>query len=393
MFGKCNIFKKILSLSLMLSLVSILSGCGNQSTLHQPVPQELNDPKSYFEIVNSEKKSIFDYKTVSSDVYLNQAISYEWVGEPKFTPLYLSDDGIVYGEARSKENTLSLAAYDCNNGTFKLLKEALFQSPYASIKILVSFDHQLIFEEYDQFSGDAVYYIYDLNTGAYDKLKENEKVVPHYNLMGTSDEGIMISWYDDKSLVYVIDYYSFATKQLERIEEKNSGYPVYYQGYWYYLCVDNTDYTTQLIQYDMKNKMKQVIFETKGLEQYIFGLYSDDNHLLLVMECDSIEKVYQVDVEHKKIHYLFEDEWIECMTIKNGIVSWAGTMTLENRSRPQYYLFDIDSGIHYLYSDGTILLSNTGIAWLDLKKPDQEIDKGKLLENENSKLSYQGFMK
>ena len=58
------------------------------------------------------------------------------------------------------------------------------------------------------------------------------------------------------------------------------------------------------------------------------------------------------------------------------MMTWSGTKTIENRSRPQNYLLDLNTDIHYLYADSDLLLSNNGIAWIDLKKPDNEIAKG-----------------
>ena len=90
-----------------------------------------------------------------------------------------------------------------------------------------------------------------------------------------------------------------------------------------------------------------------------------------------------------KSFYYFESEWIEAVNIKNGMMTWSGTKTIENRSRPQNYLLDLNTDIHYLYADSDLLLSNNGIAWIDLKKPDNEIAKGQLSINENSQLAYQ----
>ena len=146
---------------------------------------------------------------------------------------------------------------------------------------------------------------------------------------------------------------------------------------------------TQLIQYDMRTKTKTVIYETTGLENCMIGLYGDANNLILMINNNSLTKVYKVDVEKDKIFYYFEGEWIEAVNIKNGMMTWSGTKTIENRSRPQNYLLDLNTDIHYLYADSDLLLSNNGIAWIDLKKPDNEIAKGQLSINENSQLAYQ----
>lgn len=354
-------------------------------------PQEINDVNNYFEIVETTVKKTNDFETVPSDTFLNNFVSFTWPDNVSFNPLYLDDEGVVYGEADASDNrsALFLGSYDCNTGEFKKLKDIGFDSLYASIKILIAYNESLIFEEYDQASGTAVYYLYDLKSGVCTEFKRSENVPPHYNIVNMSNDGIMFNWYDDLSMGYIIEYYSLKTKNFELIEEENSGYPVYHKGYWYYLRVDNDNLITQLIQYEMKTKTKKIIYETTGLNEYLFGLYGDGNNLILVMENDPLEKVYKIDVENGKFNYYFEDEWIEVVKIKNGIMTWSGTKTIENRSRPQNYLLDLNTDIHYLYADSGLMLSNSGIAWIDLKKPDNEIVKGQICINENSQLSYQ----
>ncbi|PXX80950.1 hypothetical protein [Dielma fastidiosa] len=357
-------------------------------------PQEINDVNNYFGIVETTQKQILDFETVDSEALLNDFVTLEWPADVYFSPLYLSDDGVVYGEADRSENrsALFLASYNCNTGEFKELKNMDGDSIYASFKILIVYENNLIFEEYNQANGIAYYYMYDLDTDMYKVIKQSENVPPHYNIADMDKNGLMFNWYDDLSTEdnkYIITYYSFAINEFEVVEEENSGHPVYHKNKWYYLREDKENMITQLIQYDMRTKAKTIIYETTGLENCMMGLYGDENNLILMMNNNSLTKVYEIDVEKDKIFYYFESEWIEAVNIKNGIMTWSGTKTIENRSRPQNYLLDLNTDIHYLFADSDLLLSNTGIAWIDLKKPDNEIAKGQLSINENSQLAYQ----
>ena len=87
-------------------------------------PQEINDVNNYFGIVETSQKQILDFETVDSEVLLNDFVTLEWPADVYFSPLYLSDDGVVYGEADRSENrsALFLASYNCNTGEFKELK-------------------------------------------------------------------------------------------------------------------------------------------------------------------------------------------------------------------------------------------------------------------------------
>lgn len=353
-------------------------------------PIDVNDINNYFEIIEGSKKSINDFVTISCDELLNGYVAYNWPEGVYFTPLYLSDAGIVYGEADASDNRSELyfASYDMNTGEYKNIKGIYNDSLYLSIKVISANDEFILFEEYDQANGTAQYYLFDLKSDTYEEFHRIENIPPHTTDAIWTDSGIMLNIYDEAVQHYMITFYSFDTKEFEIVEDKNSGYPVYYKNKWYYLRVDNEMFITQLVEYETETKSKKVIYETEGQNNFMFGLYGDKNNLLLVMENDSIEKVYKVDVENRKISYFFEDEWIESIVIKNNLMSWTGSITVENRIRPQIHLLDLDSEMQYLYTDNILLLANNGIAWVNLKKSDNEVGKGQIFINENSQLAY-----
>lgn len=392
MFGR-----KLFALGCISVLCLNIIGCQKEAT-HEVTnneeihiePKDVNDVNNYFEIVEGSIKSTNDFVTVSSDELLHDYLAYDWIDGIYFTPMYLSEAGIVYGEADVSGNRseLYLASYDMNTGEFKNIKGMSNVSLYSSIKVILVTDELILFEEYDQAKGIAQYYLYDLINDMYEEFYKIENIPPHTTDTVVTENGIMLSIYDELSQHYIITFYSFDTKEFEIVEDKNSGYPVYYKNKWYYLRVDNEAFITQLVEYEAETKSKKVIYETKGQNKFMFGLYGDENNLLLVMENDSIEKVYKVDVDNKKINYFFEDEWIESVVIKNGLMSWTGTNTIENRIRPQIYLLDLDSEKQYLYTDNILLSANNGIVWVNLKKSDNEVGKGQIFINENSQLAY-----
>lgn len=388
----------------ILVLASLIMGCQANFDKTENIQNEeittsqfINDSKNYFELIDGNK-TISNFARISSDELLEPYLQYPWFDDLYFTPKILSDNGILYGQADAGWNItqpmsddvqreIYLAYYDMNQGEFKIIKSMQNESMLAMIKVILVTDDLLIFEEYEQ-DKDAKYFIYDFKNETIEELYHTTNTPPHYTMSSASDEGIMLGWYDDKIKGYSISFYSYDTKKLETIEESNSGYPVYFKGNWYYLLVDNDQLVTQLIQYDRNSKTKTVLYETVGLEDHMFGLYGDENNLLLVIENDPIEKIFKVDVEKKQLIYYFEDEWIETINIKNGKMTWLGSKTIESRSRPQYYLFDLNKEINYESNDGSLFLSNNGIVWVDLKKPDQEIEKGRVFYNDNSQLSY-----
>lgn len=391
-------FGRKLLLGCVFVLVIGLSGCQKEVISDLPNDTEIigtdsNYVNDYFELVEGGIKTTSDFVSVSSDDLLNVNLVHNWPEGIYFTPLYLSEAGVVYGEADASNNRseLYLASYDMNKGEFKEIKRIDSDSLYASIKVILVTDEFILFEEYDQAIGVAQYYYYDLKNDTYEDFHRIENIPPHTTDAVLTEDGIMLNMYDETLQHYVITFYSFDTKEFNIIEDKNSGYPVYYKNQWYYLRVDNETFITQLVAYETETKSKKVIYETEGQNMFMFGLYGDENNLLLVMENDSIEKVYKVDIENKKIGYFFEDEWIESIVIKNGLMSWTGTTTIENRIRPQIYLLDLDSEMQYLYTDNILLLANHGIAWVDLNKSDIEVGKGQIFINESSQLAYKNM--
>lgn len=72
-------------------------------------------------------------------------------------------------------------------------------------------------------------------------------------------------------------------------------------------------------------------------------------------------------------------------------MTWIGSKIIPDRSRLQTYLYNVKEDIHYLFDGGGIFLSSAGISWIEYLKPEQEIMKGEIYKQGNSKLGYLDF--
>lgn len=82
----------------------------------------------------------------------------------------------------------------------------------------------------------------------------------------------------------------------------------------------------------------------------------------------------------------------EAVESVNGLVTWSGSSQQENRYRLEYFLFNPEKKIKYLNTSGHLLLSPSGLVQIHYKKPDGQIPKGVMYENNNTSLFLYNYL-
>lgn len=194
----------------------------------------------------------------------------------------------------------------------------------------------------------------------------------------------MFNFYNPENEKYTNQFYSFQDEDFTTIENDNCGFPIECNGLWYYTKIDNQNLVTQLIEFDLSNQNKTILYETKNGDNYISGLYSNGTEILITINKGNSICLGQVDLEKRQIEYLLESDWIESVQVNEDYISWLGSNTLSDRIRPQYYLYDIEKEILYQNDGGAIFLADDSMVWVEYKKKDSEIKKGEIYQNKNT---------
>lgn len=387
--------KKVISINLLFVLATILFGCQNDSNntekeqnINYSQISITNNSDNYFSIEDSETKNITDIPVEENSIAFEGSSDFTYPSDINFVPTFLNDDNILFGEADESINRskLFLASYDLNTGDFHKLKDIDLKSDYSAIGIITANKDYVIYEENNQKVNTSIYYLYDLNNKEYSKIYTIDGIPQlHYTEASFCNDGIMFNFYSTEG--YKNKFLNINTKKVIDIENENCGYPVFYKGFWYYIIIDNQNSITQLIKFDMDNLTKEVIYQTDTTDNYLSGIYCNEDRLFLMIQSSNTKKCYEVNIDEKNINYIFESDWIESVLLNKKYMTWLGSNTLENRNRPQYYLFNLDNYNQEINEDGKIFLSNNGIVRIKYKKSDAEITKGTIYTNENSSIS------
>lgn len=399
MLGRSKPIKKAISLTLAIILTFNLSGCQNDSALKDVKlsSETYNDiivepNKTYrLELVGNNSKQFSALPKVPINDIFSSSKHFSYPDYINFIPTYLSEDNILYGEGDESENRskLFLGSYNLDNGKFSKLAYLKAQSEYASIGIITASKSLIVYEESDQGNNISQYYIYDIKNRKTKKLYSISNIPAlHYTQAFIATDGIMFNLYNPDTTGYINMFYCFDSDTLIEVERENCGFPIIYNNLWYYVKIDNKNATTQLIEFDLKNRNKKILYETVNQNEYISGLYSNGKKIFITFQKGQNTCFYEINFKTNKINYLFESEWIESIILNDKYVSWLGSNTLPERNRPQYYLYEIDTSIIFQNNGGPIFLSHNGIVWIEYKKDDKEIKKGEIYNNDNTSIVF-----
>lgn len=381
--------KKNLS-SFLLVTSLLVTGCGHKNQVEEP-PQKthaqpviaLSDPQT------SVHHSVWEESQDQAEILLSGSEVFTYPSDGYFTPLFLSWDDTLLGTLTADETVLT----SCNLETGEYTN---IQPPrdvsYTAIGIPYGDENGIIYECYDQNMGTTAYYYYDKSTEKNVLIKEICSIPPvHFCQVYASGQEMMLNLYNEQTGYYSNWMYTAKENKLSLVEENNCGYPVFVNGYWYWIAIDKQKHETSLIRYDGTDK--EQLLTITGEDRYLSGLYSDGAYTVLLVHNNDTNECYLIDFAEGATTYLFEDSWMESVRVQNGKMRWLGEAKSEGRIRPQYYLYDLKERIHYEYTDGSLFLNDHGIAWIEYKKSDTEITKGNMYNNEYTRICYRNFTK
>ena len=331
------------------------------------------------------------FKTVASEELLKPSIKISYPEGVYFTPTYLTDDSLVIGEAYDMNNQSEnyLAVLNIKDRSFKKIKYVDKTSEIVTIIVNYADKDYIIFEEFDQVNRKSIYFIFNLREGDYKIIHSVLNVNPiHYTQIARQGNKLYMNMFYKSDIYRTYSFY-LLSGNMKVIEKENSSHPIYFNGNVYYILIDNSHQITKIIKYNEHDELKKEVKELSRKDNFYNGLFSNDKNVIISEYKLGINYLSLGNIETEK--QFFSSNWIETLDYKGNYITFLGDRIDKDRVRPQYYLFDLKKMINYNYDDGIILLSKTGIFWVDFLKDEKEIEKGQIFTNDNSVMRYLAF--
>ena len=364
----------------LIYIVLLLTGCSNRSNE--------SPSNNSTEIKTRQISDATTFNVVASEELLESSIKISYPEGVYFTPTYLTDDSLVIGEAYDVNNQSEnyLAVLNIKDRSFKKIKYVDKTSEIVTIIINYADKDCIIFEEFDQVNQKSIYFNFNLHKNDYKIIHSISNINPiHYTQVTRQGNKLYMNMFY-KSDIYRTYSFDLLSGNLNLIEKENSSHPIYFNGNIYYILIDNSHQITKIIRYNEHDEIKEEVKELSGKDNFYNGLFSNDKNVIMSKYKSGINYLYLGNIETER--QFFSSNWIETLDYKGNYITFLGDKIDEDRVRPQYYLFNLEKMINYKYDDGIILLSNTGIFWVDFLKDEKEIEKGQIFTNDNSVMRY-----
>lgn len=370
----------------LLVLILIFSGCNNQDNNLQ------NESQSYMNITPVKENKYEEFSKKSIDSLLNNSVVISYPNDTYFVPTYLDNEHRLIGQTSTNDENVFLTIHNLSTLEFKKIKKADGTKGYTSIRVIYSDKDYLMFEELDQKLQKSNLMIYRYKNGETFNITTICDIPPiSYSQATKMEDGLILNLYNSETKMYSNYIYTFSNNSLKIIEDENCGFPIYQNKKIFYVLIDNQNSITKLVEYNVKNGKKEILYETKGQESYISGMYCDGNEIYMTLHSEMKEDWYFVDLETELLKYEFTTDLIESVQFKNGYLSWVGSPKIENRIRLEYFLCNSNHEVTYINDNGMILLSDNGLVCITYKKQDVEIPKGEMYLDENTYISFFTF--
>lgn len=378
-----NSLVRIYPLFLIYIVLLLLTGCSNRD--NASLSSNSTETKT------NQISDATAFKTVASEELLKPSIKISYPEGVYFTPTYLTDDSLVIGEAYDMNNQSEnyLAVLNIKDRSFKKIKYVDKTSEIVTIIVNYADKDYIIFEEFDQVNRKSIYFIFNLREGDYKIIHSVLNVNPiHYTQIARQGNKLYMNMFY-KSDIYRTYSFDLLSGNMKVIEKENSSHPIYFNGNVYYILIDNSHQITKIIKYNEHDELKKEVKELSRKDNFYNGLFSNDKNVIISEYKLEINYLSLGNIETEK--QFFSSNWIETLDYKGNYITFLGDRIDKDRVRPQYYLFDLKKMINYNYDDGIILLSKTGIFWVDFLKDEKEIEKGQIFTNDNSVMRYLAF--
>lgn len=339
-------------------------------------------------------KNITSLKSEDATVLLKDSKALPYSDNTTFTPLALNDKGEVFGESIKEDKTVVLLMLNVDTGVYKEMFSAEKDS---MISVHGVNDTFVLFSVVNQSKGNVAYYCMDIANKANDTIFEST----YANGMTVSNIAIVdnVAYFslptpnkNNDNLTYPLIRYDMKNKKQETIEEKTTASPVYFKKELYYIGIDNTKKTTEIVQYNFETKKKSIL--AKGNEQDgNYQTLSTDGSSLVVqlMYANNSSYFYKVEGSPTKITPYLTINGATFFRGYNGYFTWEGEQENDKKVRKPISFFDSNKQIVYKYDGNLIYFSKKGILWVKYKIDESKIPKMEIFTKDHSVLMWQPF--
>lgn len=243
----------------------------------------------------------------------------------------------------------------------------------------------------------ANFYLLNRATGEVTTVKADEKMpkIHHITAFFTEDAQLVFNIVKDSKKDTSSNTLRLLepTTMKEQVIDQNTFSPIIFDGKLYYIRYDATYNHSEVVQYDRKNREKQVTLTHQSATEHLYQLLTDKNELYVSLGTDlksgTINHVNQAEKKYDWVYGYASTGFIQQNHL--GFISYSATDTESGKYKTPYRLIDLQHHNEYDYDGSMVFLSEKGMAWIAFKKDTKEIPKGETFRNENSEIHYVEF--
>ena len=377
-------------------LLSIcLASCGQQKNTQETTVQESVTTVEQSKSTNFQLgKGSNQFNTVSfNEMFRDKSVVAKYAEEyPDFIPQVLSEDGKLYGSVAH----VGILEINLKTNQHQLVHE-VSDATISHQWVRAVDKNWVFFEEFTDSKETANFYLLNRTTGEVTTVKADEKMpmIHHIKAFFTEDAQLVFNIVKDSkkdtslNSLHLLD----PTTLKEQVIDQNTFSPILFDGKLYYIRYDATNNNSEVVQYDRKNRDKQVTLTHQSAIEHLNQLLTDKHELYVSLGTDlKGGTIYHVNQEEKKYDWVYgyaSTGFIQQNHL--GFMSYSATDTESGRYKTPYRLIDLQHHNKYDYDGSMVFLSEKGMAWIDFKKDTKEIPKGETFRNENSEIHYVEF--
>lgn len=381
---------------IIIVLLSIcLASCGQQKNTQESTVQESVTTVEQNKSTNFQLgKGSNQFNTISfNEMFNDKSVVAHYAEEyPDFIPQVLSEDGKLYGSV----DLVRILEIDLKTNQYQLVHE-VSDATISHQWVRAVDQNWVFFEEFTDSKEIANFYLLNRATGEVTTVKADEKMpkIHHITAFFTEDAQLVFNIVKDSKKDTSSNTLRLLepTTMKEQVIDQNTFSPIIFDGKLYYIRYDATYNHSEVVQYDRKNREKQVTLTHQSATEHLYQLLTDKNELYVSLGTDlksgTINHVNQAEKKYDWVYGYASTGFIQQNHL--GFISYSATDTESGKYKTPYRLIDLQHHNEYDYDGSMVFLSEKGMAWIAFKKDTKEIPKGETFRNENSEIHYVEF--
>lgn len=381
---------------IIIVLLSIcLASCGQQKNTQESTVQESVTTVEQNKSTNFQLgKGSNQFNTISfNEMFNDKSVVAHYAEEyPDFIPQVLSEDGKLYGSV----DLVGILEIDLKTNQYQLVHE-VSDATISHQWVRAVDQNWVFFEEFTDSKEIANFYLLNRATGEVTTVKADEKMpkIHHITAFFTEDAQLVFNIVKDSKKDTSSNTLRLLepTTMKEQVIDQNTFSPIIFDGKLYYIRYDATYNHSEVVQYDRKNREKQVTLTHQSATEHLYQLLTDKNELYVSLGTDlksgTINHVNQAEKKYDWVYGYASTGFIQQNHL--GFISYSATDTESGKYKTPYRLIDLQHHNEYDYDGSMVFLSEKGMAWIAFKKDTKEIPKGETFRNENSEIHYVEF--